>query len=108
MGSQIPAQDEANRAPKTQLCTEAETSSDLQAKAVLDVSFRALKLTEESEISSLLLKSSFPRRADAETFFLLFFSFANIKLKNTLLSNARVALDNIHQLKRLIFKLLLH
>lgn len=75
MGSQIPAQDEANRAPKTQLCTEAETSSDLQAKAVLDVSFRASKLTEELEISSLLLKSSFPRRADAETFFLPFFFF---------------------------------
>lgn len=73
MGSKIPAQDEANRAPKTQLCTEAETSSDLQAKAMLNVSFRALKFTEESEISSLLLKSSFPGRADAETFFLLFF-----------------------------------
>lgn len=76
MGSKIPAQDEANRAPKTQLCTGTETSSNLQAKAVLNVSSRALKSIEESEISSFLLKSSLPVRADAETFFLLvFFSF---------------------------------
>lgn len=73
MGSKIPAQDEANRAPKTQLCTEAESSSDLHAKAMLNVPFRALKFTEESEISSPWLKSSFPVRADVETFFLLFF-----------------------------------
>lgn len=81
MGSKIPAQDEANRSPETQLCTEAETPSDLQAKAMLNVSFRALKFTEESEISSLLLKSSFPVRADAETFHLPFFLFLFCKHK---------------------------